>query len=165
MPAKTISTSASLSALGGSDVSSTLLSNSSTATGGGSGGSGGIQARMSLGEQALSKGLERLKAATAHATSSASPMLDSTTLGSPTKGSSATNVGMGHSTSSPGVDGDSQRTLFATMSAAQAQNTSNLIPTTDGEMITAKELDELNAPTDDLGWSYGGNKWEVGLRS
>lgn len=108
--------------------------------------------KMSLGEQALSRGLERLKAATS-------------TTGSSLVSSSAssTSVAMSPSTSAEGASAGAAgggKTLFAMSQPADGATTGTA---GSGGVATTMvmEVDDLNAGTDDGGWSYGGNKWEA----
>ena len=124
--------------------------------------------RMSLGEQALSRGLERLKAATASATSSSSTPTTNTTAsaGSPSA-ASASNASTSPTRATSGslgrnsTDGGERKTLFAmSLGATGSAGAGNgaddgLYPAEED-----KEVEDLGALTDEAGWSYGGNKWE-----
>ncbi|CED85514.1 Peroxin/Ferlin domain [Phaffia rhodozyma] len=158
---------------------------------GNSSGSITISNRMSLGEQALSRGLERLKAATTSAGPSAAHPPNgssgSTSTGivgslsfsnltgvthpggtsqSPTsqpKRSSSISSALSIPSSSS-VDGE-RKTLFAMSlqggGEVLAGEAKNVVGGHGGALgLGMVECEDLEARTDEIGWSYGGNKWE-----
>lgn len=141
---------------------------SSSASSSMAGGIAGFQARISLGEQALSKGLERLKAVTAPG----SPSSPGGANGGPTSPTKTGGAGVGGGLSSSGSfgsGGNEARTLYA-MSLPEGGGGSSSGGLGGGAGSGAggeehggvgAEVEDLDAKTDEGGWSYGGNKWEV----
>ncbi|KAL7411925.1 hypothetical protein BDY24DRAFT_114892 [Mrakia frigida] len=122
---------------------------------------------MSLGEQALSKGLERLKAVSLQASSSSSLSLGSLTGGvvggGASQSNSTSNAAVPMTTPSRSSSVDAGKTLFA---MSQPEGGAASIAGAGGGAggvgeTMMMEVDDLDAGTDESGWSYGGNKWEA----
>lgn len=123
--------------------------------------------RMSLGEQALSRGLERLKAATASATSNSTPASGSSAAGNSPSAASASNASTSPTRATSGslgrssLDGGERKTLFAMSLGATGPVGAGSGADEDSYPVEEnKEVEDLGALTDEAGWSYGGNKWE-----